>query len=239
MEIGLGLYLLAGSMLLVIIEAFASYYLSNNFLPSQVLARWKKPGIAFLAHGGMWGDLFLLPPLMAWVIARHSSSWDVDDMLIIGSIGFLITLGNHILLITTQAVPDPLGWQQEKCSITIALHFVYMTLYVALVGLFYFSPNVGVRETVIVSVILGIHTTLGTHIVLGIVDRWMKWSWCPDFLASPILPYMTVGIWIILAVFAWFAAGWQAGVSVTMIAVGMEALILYIIQISPAYELHK
>lgn len=232
MKIGLGIIL--ASMLLVVVEGLASYYWSQNFWPSQVMARWGKAGISFAAHGGMWGDFFLLPALFAFIITRYGEGWTMKQIAIMATIGVVITLANHLLLIYTQAIPDPMGWKNEKWSTVIALHFAYMSLYVALAGLFYFSPGVSVRAAVAVSVVLGIHMTFGTHIPLGLINLWKNWPWCPDLLASPVLPYLTVGIWVTLAAFATVAAGWRAGASVLSAALGLIALMLMIIKVSPA-----
>lgn len=234
MKIGLGIII--ASMLLVVLEALASYSWGQNFWPDQVMARWGKTGISFFAHGGMWGDFFLLPALMAWVIVTYGSTWSTEMIMKMAAIGVLVTLGNHLILIFTQAIPDPLGWKEEKWSALIAMHFVYMSAYVALAGLFYFSPGVSVKAAVAVSVALGIHMAFGTHIPLGLLNLWYKWAWCPDFFSNnPGLPIMTAGIWITLAAFATVAAGWRAGLSVVIIASALAVVILGIINASPRH----
>ncbi|GEM_PF-2123196 len=228
-----GLSIILGSMLLVVLEALASYFWSSNFWPSQVVARWGKAGIAFFAHGGMWGDFFLLPTLFAFIITRYGNGWSAEQIAIMGAIGVLVTTANHVQLILNQPVPDPLGWQQEKWSTPIALHFVYMSLYVALAGLFYFSSGVSVKAAVFVSVVLGIHMALGTHIPLGIVNRFMDWWWCPDFLSNPGLLWMQFGIWAVLAIFATVAAGWTAGFWVAGFGASYMILLLTFIGFGP------
>src|SRR3990172_7232943 len=106
MKIGLGI--IAGSVLLVVLEGFATYYLSQNFWPSQVMERWGKAGISFFSHGGMWGDLFLLPPLFAFIIVKYGEDWKLEQIALMAAIGFAVTAGNHLILIFTQAIPDPL-----------------------------------------------------------------------------------------------------------------------------------
>lgn len=231
MKIGLGIIL--GSMLLVVLEALASYFWNSNFWPSQVVARWGKAGIAFFAHGGMWGDFFLLPPLMAFIIVKYGDGWSMKLIVIMCAIGVVATTANHLNLILNQPVPDPLGWQQEKWSTPIALHFVYMSTYVALAGLFYYSPHVSVKAAVIVSVVLGIHMALGTHVPLGILNRFMNWSWCPDFLSNNGLLWMQLGIWVVLATFATVAAGWRAGLWVAGFGASYIALLMVFIQFGP------
>lgn len=219
----IGIWVVVASVLLVVAEGFASYYISKNFSPSQVMARWGQPGIAFVAHGGMWGDLILLPALMAWIITYYGSGWSTKQIVTMALVGFAITLGNHLLLMFTQRIPDPLGWQKEWWSIPIALHFVYMTTYVALAGLFYFHSDVSVRAAVVVSTILGIHMACGTHIPLGILNIWYQWNWCPEFLHTGAF-VMQVGIWAALAACTWAAAGWTAGVIVTLIGIALAVL---------------
>lgn len=231
MKIGLGIIL--ASMLLVVAEALASYHYASNFWPSQVMARWGKAGIAFFAHGGMWGDFFLLPLLMAIIVVTYGDTWTLKQVAIMGAIGIVVTTANHLNLILNQPVPDPLGWQGEKWSDPIALHFVYMSTYVALAGLFYFSPNVSVKAAVMVSVVLGIHMALGTHVPLGILNRFMNWSWCPDFLSNNGLLWMQLGIWVVLTTFATVAAGWRAGLWVIGIGSCFIELLLLFIRFGP------
>lgn len=225
MKIGLGI--IVASMLLVVLEALVSYYISNNFWPSQVMARWSKAGISFFAHGGMWGDLLLLPALMAAVVVKYGDGWTMKQIAIMAAIGVAITLGNHLLLIFTQVIPDPFGWKSEKWSTLIALHFVYMSIYVALAGLFYFSSGVSVKAAVAVSVVLGIHMMAGTHVFLGLANLyWGPWPWCPQTFLHAGVAWMQLGIWVLLSVLATVAAGWRAGLSVAVIAAIIAAAVI-------------
>lgn len=232
MKIGLGIVL--ASMLLVVVEGFASYHWSHNFWPSQVAARWSRTGISFFAHGGMWGDFLLLPALFAFIITRYGASWSLGQIALMAAIGVAVTLANHLLLIFTQVIPDPLGWKEEKWSTVIALHFVYMSTYVALAGLFYFSPGVSVKAAVVVSVVLGLHMAAGTHVPLGLMNLWQQWWWCPNsFLTNPVIPYLSAVIWVTLAIFATVAAGWRAGFWVAITGATLAGLVLSIIQAAP------
>ena len=213
-------------MLWVLAEAFVAFDL-GWFWPSRVMAKWGKPGIGFFSHGGMWGDLFLLPPTFAWVIATYSHTWSTKQIVIMAVVGVGVTLANHLLLIFTQKVPDPLGWKGEKWSALIAMHFVYMSTYVALAtGFFCFSHGVSIDAAAMVSVVLGIHTALGKHVVLGVLNRWHQWPWCPDFLSRPSISLeITGGVWIILAGFSLFTTGPMAFFLVAGIGIGFFAFV--------------
>lgn len=213
--------IIAFSFFLVVLEGIVSYFVEKNFLPSQVFARWGRNGIPLVAHGGFWGDLFILPPVFWYVVTRYGEGWSQRQIVVMVGIGFAITLANHINLMMNQTLPDPFGWKEERWSTLIALHFVYMTMYVALSGLFFFSSGkVPSTLAVLVGVALGLHMMLGTHVILGIVKRWTQWSWCPDFFANPQMPYVIIGIWVIVAILASIGAGWKAGVTIVGIVFG-------------------
>ena len=230
MKIGLGI--IASSMLLVTLMGLTSYW-NGTFFPNQLIARFGKPGVSFFAHGGMWGDMFLLPTLFACIIVSYGVTWDVAQIKQMMLIGIAITAANQ-LLCNQSPVPDVLGWQGEKFSLTIALHFVYMSTYVALAGLFFcYTPGVSVTAAVWVAVILGIHMAFGTHVPLGMLNRFAQWVWCQDFLSSPILPYLSAVIWLTLSILATIATGWRAGFVVGSIGGALAALVIVFMELSP------
>lgn len=232
MKIGLvdAVIVLSG-VLWMALEAYAAYR-GGWFFPWQVSSRWMKAGISFSTHGGMYGDV-LLPFLFAWVITTYGDKWDPKLIVIMALIGVLVTLGNHLLLIFTQIIPDPLGWKEEKWSTLIALHLVYMSVAIAIAGLFYFSPNVSIKAAVWVSIALGVHVALGTHVFLGVINRFARWVSCPDFLSNSGLPWMQLGIWYVLAGLSWKAAGWQAASWVAGIGTGFVTLLFAFIRFGP------
>lgn len=233
MKIGLGIII--ASMLLVAVEGFTSYQ-NGTFFPSQLIARFGKPGVSFFAHGGMWGDMFLLPTLFACVIVLYGATWSTEQIGQMVLIGIAITAANQ-LLCNQSPVPDVLGWQGEKFSLTIALHFVYMSTYVALAGLFFcYTPGVSVTAAVWVAIILGIHMAFGTHVPLGMINRFAHWVWCQDFLSSPVLPYLSAAIWITLSVLATISAGWKAGLIVGGVGSALGQLVLLFAVTVPAVK---
>lgn len=234
MKIGLsfGIWFAVCSLLWVLAEGLVSFYVTKNFTPDQTWARWKMIGISLKTHGGWYGDM-LLPVLFAWVVITYGAAWDMKLISIMLVVGVIITLINHLLLINTQIIPDPWAWKGEKWSTLIAMHFVYMSVYVALAGLFYFSHGVSVAATVTVSVVLGIHMMFGTHIPLGILNLWHHWEWCPTTFLSVQVAWMQLGIWATLAILATVAAGWRAGASVAAIACAIAIIVLRIIHLSP------
>lgn len=230
MKIGL-VSIVSVGVLWMLLETFAAYR-GGWLFPSDVAAHWGKPGIAFSTHGGMYGD-FLLPFLFAWMYVAYGETWNAEKIGTMLAIGLAVTLANHLLLIFTQVIPDPLGWKGERWSALIALHFVYMSVAVTFAGLFYFSPNVSVAAAVGVSILLGVHMLFGTHVPFGVLNRLHPMLDCPDFLSNAGLPWMQLGIWIMLAYFSWRAAGQEAGLWIGGIGIGVFTLIQLFIRFGP------
>ncbi|MDB5244307.1 MAG: hypothetical protein JWN18_177 [Parcubacteria group bacterium] len=208
-------------MLWAIAYGTSSYLVDQNFWPRQVQEKWARPGIAVGIHGGFYGDLFVLPALFWYLTAKYGSEWSSEMVGFAIKIGFTVTFANHLLLIFTQTVPDPFGWKGERWSLTIFFHFLYMWIAVMFIALMYFTPGTDPHDVALGSIVVGVHMMAGTHVFLGIVNRWKRWSWCPDLIASPTLPLMLVGLWAVLTGFAMYAGGvWAA------ILVGMTALCL-------------
>ncbi len=230
----LGLWIITGSVLLVASEAIVSYFCEENFFPSQISKKWAMNGIPFAYHGGVWSDVLLLPPMMAYIVGNYGSSWTTEDVLKMGAAGVAVTLANHILLITTQPIPDSFGWKKNKWDAVIAFHFVYMSVYVALAGLFFFySKGVSTAAAVTVAIVLGIHTAFGTHVPLGMLQRHKRYMWCPDFLSSPQLPWLSLAIWTTLSILAAAAAGMVAALLVVAIGAFLALWVVAFLIVSP------
>jgi hypothetical protein len=209
--------------LLVVVEGIDA--LDRKFFWTiDVIRKFGKPGIGFANHLGLWSDLAVLPLLCGYIVNRFGDTWSWKRMGFFLGVGFVITLGNHINLIMNQVRPDILGCVGEKWSLTIAVHFIYMTCTIAIVGLFYFSPGVTFKEAVAVSVIMGLHCMLGTHIPLGLANLWWHLPSQPTDLLHARVFYMSGGLWVVFAILAGIAAGFPGGYLTALI--GAFALIL-------------
>ncbi len=213
------------------VEAYDAYR-RGILWPSQILTRWGKNGIAFAAHGGMYGDFLLLPLVAAYIVHAHCGNWDWEHVKVMSIVGVVVATGNHLSCIQSK-IPDPIGWEKEKVNLTIVLHFFFMSSMVMFAGMFYISPDVSVTEVVFVSVVLGIHMAFGTHVPLGLINRWIRWTWCPDLIGSPGLPRISIIIWMTLSGFSTYAAGWCAGVIVAFIGCGFALMVITLARISP------
>jgi hypothetical protein len=195
---------------LVIGYATAGYF-NQMFLPSQILAKWGQPGVPLVFHGGMWLDLVLLPVLFFYLIGKLNGDWNAKNIGYAVLIGFAITSSLQLMLAFTGDKPDPMGWQGERWSTGIALHFIYMWSAVTLLALaLLYSPSATVGMITATCMIIGIHTYFGAQIPFGIVNRFLRLDWVPEFLITPAFVTQAL-VWAALTVIAWHAGGAKEG----------------------------
>lgn len=233
MQIGLGIILFFFASQFAVVVIAIDNWSNHLFLPDQMIGWWQRPGVPAIAHGGLWSDIFLLPYVICFMLA-HSGEWSLERDWPFVAIGIAIAIGNQFLC-NNMTRSDPLGFVDCQWSWAIAVHFVYMAAYIAVIGHFYFNPeNVSTLAIVLTSTLLGIHVMAGTHVFLGMANLVYHWSWCTDLLADKVLPYMVAGVWVIFAVLASIAAGWQAGTSVAGIATMLAiTIVMYVRASSP------
>lgn len=158
-------------------------------------------GLPFMAHGGMWGDVFLISPLVAVIAGYYGNTWSHHEIVGWLTAGFIASYGMHQ---TYKSVP----WREahvaeRKLTIAGHIHFVYMGVAFAAIGWYIFRPMRSGELSVVVAVtaLITIHIVLGTHVVLGILKSWRpeRVAWYPgDPLHSfgtwgPILGVMSLG----------------------------------------------
>ncbi len=209
---------------LVIGYALAGY--SNGmFWPVQVIAKWQKPGIALIIHGGMWGDLLLLPLVVRYLTDRYDLTadltWESNKWWVL--IGFAITLANHINLCLNQKVPDPFGWQDKWWSMTITVHFLYMWGACTILLKAAFAPSIEPAAMAILAIVVGTHMMFGIHMVLGITNRFMRLDWLPEFITTQSI-LMEVGIWSALIALAYYLGKETAALPVLVVGVSWVAI---------------
>jgi hypothetical protein len=59
---------------LVLAQALFAYQ-EGFLIASQMLQKGVKSGLPFLWHFGMWGDILLISPLSALIVAYYSKQW--------------------------------------------------------------------------------------------------------------------------------------------------------------------
>ncbi len=196
------------SVLVVLVEATLAYF-DGMFLPSQMVLVRKYPvGLPFVAHGGMWGDLFLISPFV-YMIGKYRNEGSFTAMLCMFAIGLISSGAMHGFVYTQGELPDSLASARQGLTPAGWFHLFYFGAVVGLLLLFYFwSKPVG-EDLMIVSVFLTIHLLLGNHVGLKLVNSRFHFPWCPPFSTSS---FVTVMVGDVLLVGATTYAGgiWTA-----------------------------
>lgn len=179
------------SVLSVLIEGWLAY-VGGMLTPSQMLVKYRNhpQGLPFICHGGMWGDLFLITPIVDIVVALYGDQWSTMQMGVMLGIGMVLSGAMHGVYFMTP-FPDSLAW---KGGISAAglVHVVYMGIAFAIIGLLFIcTANVPPTYLIVVSVVLTVHVAIANHIVLGWLNESYRWSWCPDFIHKPD-PWITI-----------------------------------------------
>ncbi|MHB1770019.1 MAG: hypothetical protein ACYCPH_02990 [Minisyncoccota bacterium] len=190
-----GVLIIAEAMILL--QALFAH--RDGFLtPRQmVLVAGVDEGLPFSAHGAMWGDAFLISPLVAAIVARWSAEWSEQAILMSVTIGIIASLVMHD---GYKKSPFPEAHVRSgHLTATGRVHAVYMAAVIAVLLLYYFdTPYAPYMWTV--SAVLIFHTVIGTHVVLGLV----KPTWYPG------RPLESTGTWIPILATALLTLGWTA-----------------------------
>ena len=163
----------------VFLQAFFAY--KDSFLTSrQVLRHWGE-GLPFLFHGGMWGDVFIVAWLMAYIIDRHHAAWTTFAMSLALVAGLLASEFMHEKVYTAGGIKIPEAHTHDgKLTAAGHLHSMYMGVGFAVLGLYYFAtPGLGSREVWTVSGVLFAHMVIGTHIPFKIWVTLRRPRWYP------------------------------------------------------------
>lgn len=139
----------------------------DDFLtPKQMRRGGIRSGLPFLAHGGMWGDLIFVSPLLAFIITTYGSEWSWIQIAAAVLFSLVVSFAMHETY-KKGRFPEA-HVQYGKLTKAGVVHFCYMAEAFLVLSLYYilvpYTPWMWV-----VSALLVLHTIVGTHVVLGLV----------------------------------------------------------------------
>jgi hypothetical protein len=172
-------------------------YLDDFLTPAEAWAAgYQMPVTPFLAHGGMWSDLFLLSFVLATIIGSYSDQWEFKGIPLALVIGFGASIEMHgMYRRMSYKVPNFLA-HNGRVPPAGLIHMLYMGCVLSILILFYSStPHVSPADAIWIS------TALALHIAIGIIQP--AW-YVGDSLLYPPLLYPLIGSWILIAVSWWW-----------------------------------
>lgn len=141
--------------------------------------------LPFIWHFGMWSDLFLISPLIGFLIAYFSVQWSSSGIITLSFIALLLS-GLFHFIFAFSPFPDSLVWRQ-RISRAGWLHIIYTTAILTIIGLLFFSTEeVSFEVVAATAAIVALHTTLASKVFLGIINKYfLKYRWLPTLLKKP------------------------------------------------------
>lgn len=191
MDTNLGIAVVLIAELLVAAGAAAAYK-DKFFFVRQMKERGFEKGFPFVIHGAMWSDLFIISPLVGFLVAAYASQWSVESWVIAGVAGMLVSLALHFFVYLKGTLPGSHGYNG---NLTTAgwIHVVYTALALQIIALFYFATtSIDHTHLLITSILLALHLPTGLIGQLWANKRHPEW-----FPENPLKYY---GVWIFIAV---------------------------------------
>ena len=156
-------------------------------------------GLPLVWHFGIWGDVFVISPLVAVIGAKYGQQWTMRQILTAALVSLLTTMCMGWIY-TFSNTPEA-HMQNHEVTGAGLVHLLYMAAAMTVLFLLYFCTAEPSKSFLkITSLLLIVHLLFGTHLILGVIDYFAELSWYPDKpLKSPIgwttLSVLAVGLW--------------------------------------------
>jgi len=188
----------------VLLQGYIAW--SDGFLtPAQMQAHGVAQGLPFVAHGAMWSDATLFAGTMATVMTNYARQWKARHWAISLAVGLVASAGMHWGVYVSGGLPEAHVRDGAVTSVGI-IHFVYMGTGIAVVVLFYlFTDKPNPTTVKWVSILLVLHTIVGTHALLKLWATYTHPVWYP---AGNILDAPAVATVLSTILALWLASRW-------------------------------
>ena len=149
----------------VVLQGAFAY--GDGFLTAKQVAEGRGQGLPFLYHGGMWSDVVLFAPLMAYVISKHGREWNWWPPLAIFIVGFVASYAmQHMFAYRLAGLAIPEAHTHDSALTTAGwIHLGSMAAGIAVLALYYVATsNLERAEVWAISGLLFLHFVIGTHV---------------------------------------------------------------------------
>jgi len=168
----------------------------DAFTKEQMEEEGVTKGIPFVAHTGMWSDVFIVSPLLAILITKYVQRIDLAYWMV----GVAVSLFHHRLYVrapfpeahVAEGKLTPAGW----------MHAAYMAIAFTVILQFYLGVTPEPQDVYFVGPVLMVHVVVAVHVPLKI----LKPSWFPyhGILNKDTLVPIAVSAAVLVAL-SWYA----------------------------------
>lgn len=181
---------------LVIIQGIASWF--DGYFSQTQLQRREIEGWAFIEHGGMWSDVFIISPLVAYIVSNYRVEYFSEWGLFILAMAIALSLAMGMMYQKNGKTTPEAHTHDGKTMIAGWIHGLFAVVAIWTCALFYLgrvSPSPSVSDTLIVSLFLTPFFYLG---VVKFNDRWVF-----DPFAQWQVGVLTLGLWVLTGIRIW------------------------------------
>jgi hypothetical protein len=168
-------------------------------------------GLPFLWHGGMWGDVFIISPVVAWIVGEFWTTWSWPSLIVCGLAGFTVSNLMHDLY-RLSVWPEAHVEGRELTDVGY-VHHGYMSIAFAVLFEYYLkSVTVGGLSTMwLISALLVVHVAVGNHLLLGLAKRLRpeRFEWYPGDPLRSWGSLVPVGLTALGTCFGGYLSAWS------------------------------
>lgn len=178
--------ILAGGITFVVLQILVllQYKLAewDHFRTVEQMQRGgTKQGLPIEYHYGISGDWYYLSLLIAVIVALYWATWSWQDISKVLGLAVLITAVLSIVWLLPETPEAHV--QNHRPTLAGIVHGIYMIpVVMALLLLYFFTPQPNPTLLIVVGVVLVVHIFIGQHMLLGLMKagNGAEYAWYPD-----------------------------------------------------------
>jgi hypothetical protein len=164
-------FVLLAGIALVIVQGILSYF-DGYLTQAQMQAHGVTNGYSFMEHGGMWADVFVISPMVAYLTTKYRFGYTAWWSWLILGIALAITIGSAPIY-NKIGLMFPVAHSHDGHTTAAGyIHGVFAVAVLWIAGMFYFTPT---DPPASAHDLIGISALLTPFFFLGIVDFNSRW----------------------------------------------------------------
>ncbi len=197
MDWKLFLYVFSAGVVLVFVQGISSWfdgYLTQAYMRSHGVTN----GWSFMEHGGMWSDVFIISPVVAYIVSKYDVEYFSQWGLIILGVALVVSLAMGAMYQKNGITIPEAHTHDGTTTLAGWIHGLFAVAAIWTCALFYLnlvSPSVLKFDVLVISLLLTPFFFLG---VVKFSDRWTF-----DTIAQWQVAFETAGLWAIASYRLW------------------------------------